>query len=239
MYILCLTVSLCREKGHYHNTRRPSNQYGNHLISGYVDYCYFFPALFSPQIRWINKTLDRALFREFSECPQRQITYSLFSFLIHALHLSVTYNIVNVCKQHTLFSDLIRVKQPWLEINTETSTALSGPYPLFTSKYGNIVLFQNKLTSLNITWKAHLTQSIRFELTSKTTDYRFPQHDPHHTPPLSQLPSKQNSWLILNSCVLLVSYRWCVRSKSCALHRPWPYALNIAWSRYLCWLLLL
>lgn len=30
-----------------HNTRRPSKQYGNHLIFGYVDYCFFLPSLFS------------------------------------------------------------------------------------------------------------------------------------------------------------------------------------------------
>lgn len=196
---------------------------------------FVLPSLFSPQIRWINKALGRSLLMEFSECPQTLIAKDSL-ILIHALHLSLTCNMhVNVCKC-TVFFLIISVwsRHDWKQMLKIAQLRLTQIL-LWLQKVGRWSSF--KTNQLLLPWykkNAHLMQFIRFALTSKTTDYQFPQH----APPLSQLPSKQNSRLILNSCVVLISYWQCVRFQSYALHWLWPCALVIAWYLCLCWLLL-
>lgn len=119
---------------------------------------FFLHSLFSEQIRWINKALGRVLLWEFSECPQIRLTkdsfcnfYTCFAYatdLKHACHCLQTTN--------SVFPDLIRMKQTWLELNTEIMTIVSDPNLPLTSRRGKMVLFQNKPASLTIIQNAHL-----------------------------------------------------------------------------------
>lgn len=134
--------------------------------------------------------------------------------MLHICHWPPTC--ISIFANNKLFCSWFYQKQ---ETNTEISTAMSDPNPPQTSESCKEAVL-SKQTSLTIIDNIHLMQSISFALTSKTTDYRFLQHAQHTI----TLPSKRNSWLILNSCVLLVSYWQWMRSY-CTGPDTMPYKL--------------